>query len=183
MRQNKAGDWQSLRQFCILMDHIQSLSTLCVIHIDGAHSLPVWTFPNITVKTHDRSYDDDDDHHHQHHSQYFRRRHQNSGKRLHPFKGMKLNASSLILLCQISDRNERKNVDTSSGVSKEPRRRPHVACLWFRVATRIELHVWTHIKNNQTYITFWHMKIHIIITNSATTSQKHSASPVRRPLG
>lgn len=44
IRQNKAGDWQILRQFCIPMDHMQSLSTLCV-HIDGAHSL---TFVNFS---------------------------------------------------------------------------------------------------------------------------------------
>jgi hypothetical protein len=55
-------------------------------------------------------------------------------------KGMKLNACSLILLCQISDKNERKIVETSSRVLKEPRRRPHIACL-------------LHINNNQTYIT------------------------------
>jgi len=71
-------------------------------------------------------------------------------------KGMKLNASSLILLCQISDKNERKIVETSSRVSKEPRRRPHFVCCirleLVKVATRIQLHVWTHINNNQTYI-------------------------------
>jgi hypothetical protein len=44
-------------------------------------------------------------------------------------KGMKLNARSLILLCQISDTIKRKIVEISSRVSKEPRRRPHIACL------------------------------------------------------
>ena len=60
------------------------LALFVSIHIDGAHSLPAWTFPNITVKTDDRSYDD---HHHQHHSQHFRWRHWYSGKHLHPFRG------------------------------------------------------------------------------------------------
>jgi len=44
-------------------------------------------------------------------------------------KGIKLNPSSLILLCQISDTNGRKIVEISSRVSKEPRCRPHIACL------------------------------------------------------
>jgi len=40
---------------------------------------------------------------------------------------MRQHASNLILLCQISDTNGRKIVETSSRVSNEPRRRPHIA--------------------------------------------------------
>jgi len=66
--------------------------------------------------------------------------------------GMKMNACSLILLCQISDKNERKIVDISSRVLMDLGADHILLVCWVRVATRIELHVWTHIINNQTYI-------------------------------
>ena len=132
IRQNKAFASQGLRRFYILVDHIQSISqhSLCphrrrsLFYLRELHQTGLFRISQLKLMTtgvmmmmiviipciSDEGTG-------------------TKGIVYTRSKGMKMNASSPILLCQISDTNERKTVETSSRVPKKPRRKPQTACL------------------------------------------------------